>query len=366
MDETTVKISSLYLSSIKSFYEYNSDFISDILERLIKIKNNIEIIQRDYKNFERLMNEYLKKNFSNEFNKIIDIIDNYITFLNKNKESNKENIQNNIDCYNNLKNNYDKFHEKISELFSEYIYEKISKMNNFIKNKIYEFPEIESPSTQNNTENDNIIEEIDKQYHENIYENKDEDIYGDFILGENDTNIEVKCDFCQKEANCFCSHCQYRFCKSCEKKKFSNILAGHKISKINNKENEKQKNHFLESFMIFIKNNILKCNYILKYGNLNLRNENNYEAFKYPILKDIQLENQKIFFQELNEMYKFTKNNTKENSLNDETICDLLKSYFNEDIFPLSKELLNEIDHSFISNENLIVGEEQKNVKKKN
>ena len=85
------------ISGIKPFQDNDS-----ILEKLKRIQDYIGKIQKEYKYLVNLLDKYRKNNFSDEFIKINDIIDDYIKVL-KNKELKQENFQNTINCSNNFK-----------------------------------------------------------------------------------------------------------------------------------------------------------------------------------------------------------------------------------------------------------------------
>ena len=285
---------------------FNKSFVDNTLKQLKTIKLNITEIKNQYIQLIAQINQNIKKNFVNEFDKTIDYIDKYITWLkNLNQIYNDQNIQENINHFNNLRAKYNDLDIKISFLLTPLESMKYSsEKTNITINEIHEF---NFPSTKNNSDNNNNNADKTIFEQESFLDSKYHDIYGSKSVINIDNSIDpLTCAGCTLEKGIYhCNHCNSNYCHSCAVS-ISAIITPHKLEKIDEKsyDVENQKEKFLNTIIKFFKDIIFKCDYILKKGNLNLKDQDTYKKFQFPFVYDENnIINQKSFLEQINDSF---------------------------------------------------------------
>ena len=124
-------------------------------------------------------------------------------------------------------------------------------------------------------------------------------------------------------------------------------------------ENENQKNIFLKSFMNLFKDYLLKCDFIIKYINIDNTNKIIKQKFVYPKINNIDFKSQIESLKNINDFYKenvIEKIETESNDLAD--LSNFMKNTLRAQLSLGSLELAENED-SF-SDENYVKGDYDK------
>ena len=355
-----------------SFYNieevyFDSYYIKNTKENLEKLKNYLEDIKKEFNLIKDKINDNfftfpskLYQNFENQIKKYQEWFENIDKsdkqkYLNELKKNSK-----------NLKEPFNKFYEKIASTYNLTFFKNVPQFNDSIKNIMDNLGEYE-PINENQTflHIDSKFEDnINSQYYsdsnnlyKNIYGDEEDDYY------ENPNKNEgtlLKCHIDgDKEAVYYCPHCDFLFCEKCKQRKISSLI--HNFIKISEKilENENQKNIFLKSFMNLFKDYLLKCDFIIKYINIDNTNKIIKQKFVYPKINNIDFKSQIESLKNINDFYKenvIEKIETESNDLAD--LSNFMKNTLRAQLSLGSLELAENED-SF-SDENYVKGDYDK------
>ena len=348
---------------------FNQYYINNILTQLNNLSKIVQEIEKEYKGLFSFKNKILKSEVFSNFN---NEINNYINWINKSKNKiiTEEEIKEK-----DKKNNYiNKAFENYSAIYENEYLKNINTKFEILKIIVddiinpFDPPSINNnsdeiitfQSSSNSSSNNELLEYLESYYYNNNEKNYS-GFYGDntnniINNNENKTDNFIECNKknCKNNANYYCLHCSKYFCEECyEKIKNYEVETNHNLIKMDDKkkENEKDKNKFLESFMNFLRNCIYKCNYILQNENQNYVDPNNFEVFQYPSYQnEDNPESQLSFLIDINETYqKIQKKIDTDKSINEKKICEKLKTSI-KNIFGDKPEIEN-IDEDFYSDE---------------
>ena len=342
--------------SFKKIQEVNLSryYIEKSINGLNKVINYLKDINLQYILINKNLKDYINDNItfpldlSNNFNKEIN---KYIEWLNHINKNDKEKYINEYEeNYNDLINIFNKYYEKISLFYTNTFIKKVSDLNENIKNLIDDLSQFDPPNINNysnfNVNIDSKFEEesILNQFYEEPDENRERQLYGsqENIISTNSDENEnsLKCyNHLDQKGIYYCSHCDFIFCEFCGKN-ILNFSGGnnHVLEKINEmiERNEEDKNKFLKSFMTLFKDYLLKCNFIMNHKNINyIIHQSVVKKFVYPFLQnETNFKNQMNFLNDINEAYKRIeqKMDTKNNSLKNSKINNLLNEYLKKDL----------------------------------
>ena len=348
----------------------NTSFIENTLRQLKMVKNNIKEIKGEYINLITQMKKYFKDTFETEFDDIINNIDDYIKWLNNlNQLNNDQTIQQNVTYYNNINSRYNKLDINLSFLLKPL--QNINKFNDDSNKILKDIHELNLQSTKNNSGNfDNINNKTGIEFEKSL-DSKYYSFYGSqadinlSIINNNNIINASKCEFCKKIATYRCTcPCKIKCCESCsafiidEPHKLVKIDENlNEIEKENENQNENEKNKFLTSFIEIIKDYIKKCDYILKKGNINIKDKKSYLKFQFPSIKDLKnitSQTISIFLEQFNESYEQIKKEYNDNIINNEVVSFKLKKSFIQSIYPIlriDEKEFNDFDYDFITDE---------------
>ena len=346
----------------------NESFNVNTSKQLKTIKFYIEKIKNEYINLIEQINKYTSQKFLKKFDNTLSCIDDYISWLINLNQSNKDNIiKENKEHFNDFEKQYNDLDINISFLLSSLqTMKNFSEESNNIMNMIHEYS---LPSTNNNSDNNNadktginLEQTLDSTYYR---------FYGDEadieIKTDNNENNSLICDGCtQNKGTYHCNHCNSHYCNSCAEA-ISKIFTLHELKKIDEKslENENQKTEFINSFINFFKDYILKCDYILKKGDISFVDQNTRKVFQFPLIQNEEDRNE--FLEQINKSYELIKEHNI-NSINSGEISNILKKTFEQNIFPILKieaNYFNDFDYNFIQDEKLVIDENNKKNDKK-
>jgi hypothetical protein len=346
----------------------NESFNVNTSKQLKTIKFYIEKIKNEYINLIEQINKYTSQKFLKKFDNTLSCIDDYISWLINLNQSNKDNIiKENKEHFNDFEKQYNDLDINISFLLSSLqTMKNFSEESNNIMNMIHEYS---LPSTNNNSDNNNadktginLEQTLDSTYYR---------FYGDEadieIKTDNNENNSLICDGCtQNKGTYHCNHCNSNYCNSCAEA-ISKIFTPHELKKIDEKslENENQKTEFINSFINFFKDYILKCDYILKKGDISFVDQNTRKVFQFPLIQNEEDRNE--FLEQINKSYELIKEHNI-NSINSGEISNILKKTFEQNIFPILKieaNYFNDFDYNFIQDEKLVIDENNKKNDKK-
>ena len=344
--------------------KFSSYYCDNTIKQLNNIKEALNNIEKAYKELDAyIKDEIFKSDIYTFFTKEVN---EYIKWINKIKnETNKDKIYISKENFNN----------RIKEAFDEYIetyknefLEKINKSLEDLKKTFDDIIDYSFDPPKVNNSSDELINL--KLSDSNIWENlgkTDNNLsnystfYDNFnisINNEEKNNESFNCNSCtKKNASYYCKHCNNFFCEECYNKcKDYEKLTNHEFINMDDtkKENEHNKNIFLQSFINLFKDYIYKCNYILKNEKQNYVDPNTFKAFQYPVIhNENSLNNQISFLKEINDTYDKIENDI-DDKINKEEISDRLITSL-ENIFGEKKIHLNynleDIDNSFYSDE---------------
>ena len=344
----------------------DENFINKTKKELTKIQHYMKDISNQYNLLKSKIEGLL--NFPSELSKKInDKIDSFLNWFNDIEKSQKDQNSKEFDeYYNNLKKELKEYYNKIMPLYNNKFITKIIELNENIQKLIDKIILFEPPEQNNYSDySDSTIkvaqelEEESNPFYENInkssfYENSN---IISFARVQNE-NI-IKCYFDKEnEGVYYCNHCCNIFCEVCKKKIESNKnVNNHVLKEIDEirREKEEEKNKFLNSFIDIIKENILKCDFILTNKKDNFLNEYIIKRFQFPLIKNItDFNSQKEFLNEINDINKsltgtiYSTNSSKnESKLKDKLLINFLintmKNLIDNDI-DLEEKIENEYD----------------------
>ena len=369
------------MNSFEKIQEANFSqyYINNILVQLDNLSKIIGEIPKEYKGLFSFKDKILQSEEIQNFN---EKVSSYFNWINKIKDKiiSKEEIKTKDKMNNDINNAFIKYSDIYKNEYLKNINTKFEKLKIIVEDIINPF---DPPSINNNSDevislqsgsnSSNNNELLD--YLENIYYNDSQKNYSGFyddntnnikINTENNTDNYIECNqsYCKNNAIFYCKHCSKSFCEKCyEKCKKHEKETNHIFIKMDDKkkDNEQNKNKFLELFMNFLRKCIYKCNYILQNENQNYVDPNNFEVFQYPSTKiDNSIDSLINFLIDLNNNYELIKNKIDiDKSINEKKICDKLfnslENIFGEKKLQL-KTGLEVIEDDYYSDEKYVVG----------
>ena len=373
-----------YSSINKRDISFNNSFINNTLEELRKMKDYCKLIITEYNIIINKIKQYINNSSKSQYlNELNSIIDKYINFLQKANPNKDNDIQENNNHHYNLKTTFNKYYNEISDLFKDKSIIKINELNEIIENIIHNIQGFISPTTNQNSDNnsknksDNNNNNFGNIMQGELYKDKSglDNFYGSFDNSKiiEDVNESQICDGCEGgKAFKYCTHCKMMFCISCCQE-IEKGLANHFFIDLDEDkvQNQKEKEKFLNSFLNIIKEYIFKCNYIIKNEEYNFIDKDTFRKFQYPYIQDEKnLNNQKFFLDEINDVYRIIKNKIDiNNSINEEELCDLLYVNFNRIVFPIYNQYdiydMKFWNESYKGNEKIKIIKQQEEKEKK-
>ena len=335
------------------------------LQKLIKyledIKNEFNLIKDKINdNFFNFPSEFYQ-NFENQ-------IKNYQEWFENIDKSDKQKYLNELKEYSQkLKEPFNVFYEKIASTYNLTFFKNVPQFNDSLKNIIDSLGEYE-PINDNHSSL-----HIDSNFEDNInneYYSDSNNLYQNFYGNEEDDNNEkpnknegalLKCHKDEdKEAVYYCPHCDFLFCEKCKQRELSSLI--HNFIKISEKikENENQKKVFLTNFMNLFKYYLLKCDFIIKYINIDNPNKIIKQKFDYPKIKNIDFNSQIESLKNINDFYRNNINEkieTESNELADYKLSNFMENTLRDQLALDSLELVGNED-SF-SDENYVKGDDE-------
>ena len=344
---------------------FSTFYLDNCYKNLQKLKIIIEKVQKEYnKLFDFIKKEMLSSD-------IIDFctkkINEYLSWIDaiKAKEDYKKDYRLKEIYNKKIVDALDEFIEIYQNDYLKEINESIENIKNLYEDIIMSF----DPPKINNSSDEiielqmsgaNLWEDIGKEkenldYSSNFY---DKDI--SFLKSNvNFSNYSFECYGCKNtNSTYYCKHCNCYCCEECyEKYEKHEEEINHLFIRMDEQKivNEEQKIKFMKSSVNFIKNLIIKCNYIIKNENQNYVDPNSYKKIQYPIIQNEDNINSQIdFLMDINEIYNLIKEKIdvnkkiEENELNN-MLLNSLKTMCGEKQFYLSD--FNYIDYDFITDE---------------